>query len=241
MAQLALNNNTSETTKTTPFYANYGKDPNLFNTPLPNPNAERALKNADQLKTSHQKIYDTITNAQSQLVTRRYKPNKNGPQLKKGDKVYLLTKNLKSRRNNKKLDHVKVGPFLIAEQRGPVNYRLELPPDARIHPVFHISLLEPADPGSPLQTTFNFESQEDDIFEVEKIVLFDGTKYLVKWKGYDESENTWEPPEHLLTCLKALQQFHHNPTLTRPFPIKGSWHVDTTSRSRFLRSFPIQS
>ena len=71
--------------------------------------------------------------------------------------MYLLTKNLKTRRGIKKLDHVKVGPFLVNEQRGRASYRLRLPKDARIHPVFHISLLEPADSTIPLQTTFHFE------------------------------------------------------------------------------------
>jgi len=35
------------------------------------------------------------------------------PLLKKGDKVYLHIKNLKSKRLSKKLDYIKVGPFLI--------------------------------------------------------------------------------------------------------------------------------
>jgi hypothetical protein len=68
------------------------------------------------------------------------------PQLKKGDKVYLLTKNLRTRRPTKKLDHVKVRLFFILRQISPVNYRLKLPKDAKIYLVFHILLLEPADP-----------------------------------------------------------------------------------------------
>jgi len=35
------------------------------------------------------------------------------PLLKKGDKVYLYIKNLKSKRLSKKLDYIKVRPFLI--------------------------------------------------------------------------------------------------------------------------------
>ena len=138
------------------------------------------------------------------------------PQLKKGDKVYLLTKNLTTRRKTKKLDHVKVGPFLIAEARGPVNYRLELPADAKIYPVFHVSLLEPADPETPIQTTFHYQTEEETEYEVEKILRQDGQKYLVKWKGYPDSENTWEPIEHLLNCQQLLRQFHHrNPDSPR--------------------------
>ena len=100
------------------------------------------------------------------------------PQLKEGDKVYLLTKNLKTKRPSKKLDHVKVGPFLIKHIKGPNNYKLQLPPDARIHPVFHISLLEPADSTTPLQETFHYEDDEE--YEVEKILDQRGQKYLVK-------------------------------------------------------------
>ena len=36
-----------------------------------------------------------------------------GLDLKKGDKVWLLYKNFKSRRLSKKLDHIKLGPFII--------------------------------------------------------------------------------------------------------------------------------
>ena len=121
--------------------------------------------------------------------------------------MYLLTKNLKTRRPSKKLDHVKVGPFFIKAQRGAVSYELELPQDAKVHPVFHISLLEPADPGTPIQETFHYESQEENEFEVEKILGQQGQKYLIKWKGYPTSENTWEPLKNLENCRQLLEDF----------------------------------
>ena len=47
------------------------------------------------------------------------------PQLKKGDKVYLLTKNWKVKKpRTKKLDYVKVRLFSVEERTGPVNIRL---------------------------------------------------------------------------------------------------------------------
>lgn len=200
MAQLALNNNVSETTGLTPFFANFGRNPNLFMTTLPSVGTDKAIVHARHLKDAHEMAKVAIKTTQDKLLKSRFRENKNGPQLKTGDKVYLLTKNLKTRRQAKKLDHVKVGPFLIAEQKGPVNYRLDLPKDARIHPVFHISLLEPADPNAILQTTFHFQPQEDDEYEVERIIDQRGQKYLIKWKGYPDSDNTWESRKNLEDC-----------------------------------------
>ena len=52
--------------------------------------------------------------------------------------------------------------------------------DAKVHPVFYISLLEPADPGTPIQQTFNFKTQEEDTFIVKKILIYEDQLYLVK-------------------------------------------------------------
>jgi hypothetical protein len=109
----------------------------------------------------------------------------------------LHTKNLRSKRPSKGLDHVKVRLFLVSKKNGPVTYTLELPADAKIYPRFHINLLEPADKDTPLQRTWRYETEEDNEFEVERILDYrrygvraSENKYLVKWLGYDDSENT---------------------------------------------------
>ena len=210
MAQIALNNNVSETTGLSPFYSNFGKNPNLFMEGQHGPQTDKAMVAARQLKRLHEIAKTAVTTQQSRLATSRSSGAKNGPQLKEGDKVYLLTKNLKTRRKTKKLDHVKVGPFLISEVKGPTNYRLDLPHDARIHPVFHISMLEPADDNIPLQTTFHFEPQEADEYEVERIVAKRGSDYLVHWKDCPETDDTWEPKSHLKNCQQKLRQFERS-------------------------------
>jgi hypothetical protein len=58
-----------------------------------------------------------------------------------------------------------------------------------------------------LQTTFHFQTEEDDEFEVEGILEQRGQRYLVKWKGYPHSENTWEPRQNLRNCSSLLRQF----------------------------------
>jgi len=58
-----------------------------------------------------------------------------GLDLKKGDKVWLLYKNFKSRRLSKKLDHVKIGLFKIVEKISEVMYRLDLLVKMKIYSV----------------------------------------------------------------------------------------------------------
>jgi len=56
--------------------------------------------------------------------------------------VWLLYKNFKSRQLSKKLDHIKIGPFKIAEKISEVMYRLDLPAKIKIYPVQYIVMLE---------------------------------------------------------------------------------------------------
>ena len=64
------------------------------------------------------------------------------PAFKRGDKVYLLQKHIKTKRLSTKLDFKKLGPFKILEKVSLVNYRLQLPKNSRLYLVFHVSLLE---------------------------------------------------------------------------------------------------
>ena len=61
---------------------------------------------------------------------------------KKGDKVWLDSKNLKTI-YHKKMKPKQEGPFTITKVLGPVTYKLQLPKTWRIHNVFHATLLCP--------------------------------------------------------------------------------------------------
>ena len=176
MTQLALNSKISNTTKETPFFANFGKKSNLFEKKLQHVSAQSAIKRAKTLK----EIHSNIVRMQQRSTAYQNKKRKTMPQLKKRDKIYLLTKNLRTKRVSKKLNHVKVDPFFIKQQKGSVNYELDLFSNTKIHPVFHVSLLKSADPKTFIQDTFHFQYENEDEYEVEKILAQDGQRYLIE-------------------------------------------------------------
>jgi len=65
-----------------------------------------------------------------------------GPDLKEGDKVWLLYKNFKLRWLSKKLDYIKIGLFKIVEKISEVTYRLDLLVKIKIYLVQYIIMLE---------------------------------------------------------------------------------------------------
>jgi len=62
---------------------------------------------------------------------------------KKADRVMLNSKNLRTKRPMEKLDHKMFGPFVVKRKVGSRAYEIELLETWDIHPVFHVSLLEP--------------------------------------------------------------------------------------------------
>jgi hypothetical protein len=65
------------------------------------------------------------------------------PRYNKGDLVMLNGKNIKTRRPSRKIDHKLYGPFVILELVSPTAIQLWLPKTWKIHPIFHVCLIEP--------------------------------------------------------------------------------------------------
>ena len=86
-----------------------------------------------------------------------------GPRLKRRDKVYLISRNLRIKRLSKKLDFRKVGPFKVDERISDNNYRLLLQATIRLRTyVFHISLLELAPKDAQLATSVEAKDEEEE-------------------------------------------------------------------------------
>ena len=56
--------------------------------------------------------------------------------------VYLATKNIITKKLNKKLDYKYLGLYKVIKRISENNYQLDLPPKIRIYPIFYIFLLE---------------------------------------------------------------------------------------------------
>ena len=149
---------------------------------------------------------------------------------KKGQLVWLDAKHIKSLRPTKKLDDLYFGPFAVEERVGQGAYKLKLPDHEgwnRKHPVFNEKLLKPyktpvyeeqkdtANPPGPV------ESDDGEEYEVEKILdsrkKGRGIQYLVKWKGYSDAENSWQPRINVENTIDLVKEFHNaNPDKPKP-------------------------
>ena len=120
---------------------------------------------------------------------------------KTGDQVWLEGRNLRIDWPLVKLAPKRYGPFKIRKVLSVITYQLALPPQWKIHDVFHADLLTPYHETKLHGPNFTrpppdlIDGEEE--YEVEEILqswkFGKGRKvqYLVKWKGYPESENQW--------------------------------------------------
>ena len=213
VAQFTYNSYSNTSTATAPFTAVFGYIPTLrFQEKALTTFAIQADQEITFLKKSHDQLKMDITKASATQAHHANKQRSCGPDLKEGDTVYLRRKNIKTKRPSRKLDQTKLGPFKILKKQGPVTYRLKLPKTMRIHPVFHVSLLEPTPNPVQYQDPIELHPEtEEPMWEVERILdhreTRQGTKYLVKWKGFGPEENTWEPIIHFGNS-EPIQDYH---------------------------------
>jgi len=142
--------------------------------------------------------------------------HKEQPQFNVGDKVWLLCRNVKTTRPCDKLDYYRLGPFAISKQMNLVAYWLHLPESMKIHPVFHVSLLELYEtmdiqgrrqiPPPPIEVDNNDEFEVEEILDSRR--RRNKLEYLIHWRGYDISERTWEPSRNLANAFGKVKAFH---------------------------------
>jgi transposase InsO family protein len=190
LAEFSANNHASETTGVSPFFANYGFNPRFTVRPRsdkpPTSNEELlADQNVERLREIQEFCRSEMTYAQAGQQEQANRFRQPAPAFKVGDLVTLNSRNIRTQRPSKKLDWKRFGPFPIEAVVSSHAYRLTLPDTMKVHPVFHVSLLEPAPnnpfPGqrSPPPPPVVVEGEEE--YEVEDVLdsrLFGRNKRL---------------------------------------------------------------
>ncbi|KAK3538562.1 hypothetical protein QTP86_006724 [Hemibagrus guttatus] len=227
-AEYAQNSLRQSTTGLTPFQCVLGYQPPLFpwdGEPSDVPAVDYWFRESERVwGEAHRQLQRALRRRRSTADLRRSQ----APAYQPGQKVWLSTRDIKLRLPCKKLSPRFIGPFTIVRQINPVTYRLQLPPEYRIHPVFHVSLLKPHHP-SVLLSTGPGVAEEPPL----PLIVDDGTAYLVKeildsrrrggrleylvdWEGYGPEERSWVPRNDILDP-SLLEDFHTSHP-SRPAP-----------------------
>ena len=235
LAEFSYNNSVHSATKVTPFYANMGRHPRMdFGVAEHAGQAPKATEHAERMKVLHETLRNRLKEANEQY-SEYYDKGRKDQLFKVGDMVWLDARNIKTKKPSKKLGPKRLGPYMIIDIIGKRAYKLKLPSGSRIHPVFNVALLEPfhmtktQEQEEPnVEEVLQSQYEEETEWEVENLVnsrtLNERLEYLVKWKGYDDSENTWEPAGNLQHLTAKIRRFHRlhpakpkkDPNLTTP-------------------------
>ena len=201
---MAINSSHNQSTVFSPFFVNYGYEPVM---PIQLLRGDESTKMGSvasfvQRVTSDWNLARENLQRSVGLQQKYYDQKHRDIHYEVGDLVLLSTRNLKMKGTTAKLQRRFVGPFKIIETIGRQAYKLLLPEDWKIHPVFHVSLLK------DWRTASLHEDQpipsdalevEEPFYEVEKILRWRKIKrnkkiikeYLVLWKGYPVEEASW--------------------------------------------------
>jgi hypothetical protein len=228
IAQFAHNNWPSDTTRKSPFFLLMGFNPHAdwvhATSPIP-----RVTLRLEQLKEAHIQACNAMIKAQQSWVKHR-----DTPKYKEGDLVWLEGKNLHINQPTAKLAPRRHGPFKVTQVMSTVNYRLELPTQWSIHPVFHIDLLTPYKetimhgPNFTQPTPELIDGEEE--YSMEKILdsrrfsRRQRLQYLVKWEGYPDSDNMWVDKDDIFADDKIWEFKNSNP--------KSESHIRSTSSAK---------
>jgi hypothetical protein len=215
IAQFAHNNWPSDTTRKSPFFLLMGFNPRAdwvhATSPIP-----RVTLRLEQIKEARVQAREAMIKAQQSWVKHR-----DTPKYKEGDLVWLEGKNLRINQPTAKLAPRRHRPFKIIQVMSTVNYRLELPTQWSLHPVFHIDLLTPYKETIMHGPKFTRPAPElidgEEEYSVEKILdsrhfgRRRRLQYLVKWEGYPDAENMWVDKDDVFADDKVREFKASNP------------------------------
>ena len=130
------------------------------------------------------------------------------PAFQPGDQVWLNAKNIRTSRPSRKLDNKRLGPFTVDTAVGTHAYRLLLPDTMKVHPVFHVSLLDPARddplPGQQIPPPPPVIVDGEKEHEVEEVVSAVGKSAAEGWEKIGGEEAARRVMEKAVKELEGL-------------------------------------
>ena len=222
LAEFAYNNAPNETTGVSPFFANKGYHPNLAVFPERDMASARAREYAIDLGELHEDLKENIRHSQQRYQkaadNRRILP----PPFAISQYAYVKAKFFQTTRPSKKLSEKNLGPYEIIAQPSSDSFTLRLPESMRkVHPVYHVSMLEPHTPSSIPNRTVEppppVEIDGEIEYEIAEILdtKLDRRRrckllYLVRWSGYEgtDEETSWLPADELSHATELVSDFH---------------------------------
>ena len=232
LAEFAYNNASSTTTGVSPFFANKGYHPNLSVYPewdIASSHACDFVLNLDELQDT---LKEEIAKAQRQYQLSANSRWQQPPDFQVKQSVFVRSQYFQTTRPSKKLSEKYLRPYEIIAQPSPQSFTLHLPDTIRaVHPVFYISMLEPAIPNTfqqrsePLLAPVIIDGEPE--YEISKIVdsKIDRQRackllYKVIWLGYEDTDNDskWLLAMELEHAKELLNDFHIK-YLSKPGPL----------------------
>ena len=186
------------------------------------PEAKERVKKIHKLQESLSKRWQSLAESQAKTYNKKHQPQT----FREGDLMMLSAKNLKIKKPNRKLSDKAVDPFRIRACICKQAYRLAMPHTYRIHPVFHVSLLElykqrandPDLPEYPLPELIEDEEE----YPVERILQKRTRKsvkeYLVRWAGYPPEYDQWVPEQDMEGSEELRDAFEQEESQSRKSP-----------------------
>ncbi len=208
-AQFVYNTTPIETTKVSLFFANYRREADLrqgLDVEVP-----RAAVKAEQMSILYAMLKEELEFVKTRIKRYYNKYKLEGPRLERGDKVYLISQNLYTKRLNKKLDFKKIRLFKVEERISDNNYRLLLLAIMRLRIyIFYILLLELVykDIQLAIDIEAKDEEKEQDIEHIlDSYITNRQLEYLVKQLDFSLEDNSQQPSTNLY-YPKKLTKFY---------------------------------
>ena len=177
-------------------------------------NREEAVQIAERIKNVIQ-FAQTSLRSQQGKMERLANRSRREVDWDVGDMVMVSTANWKMDRPSRKLSDKWYGPVKVLDKIGE-SWKLELPSNWKIYPVFHSHSLRRfvADPlpGQVQEPPAAIQLlPEQDEWEIEEVLgaklLNRKLHYQIKWKGADE-DLEWYPCSDAMTAPHLLKRFH---------------------------------